>query len=433
MTKLTAYRGHILSARADGEWDDWPDGLVSVDAAGTICAAGPWKLRRETGRVVDLRPHVILPGFVDTHAHIPQMPACGAHGESLLRWLRTWIYPLEAAFRGERARAGAEAFFREMLAEGITTAALYASAWPDGVDACFAAAKKAGVRALIGPPLMDVESYRDDLRRARRRTERVLSEAAVLCRTWHQPRGRLRFAFTPRFALSCTPELMAGAAELAARYDAPVQTHLAENREETRLVEKRFGSRYLEVYRRCGLVRPGAIFAHAIWLDDGEWRALGDAGASVAHCPSSNLFLRSGTMRWRAGARVGLGSDVGAGPSLSPFDVMRASIATGACTDPAALLRAATREGAAALGFPGGCLEAGQPADFVVLDRGIVVPPGGPDLENTRDLISRIVHRCNRAAVSATYVDGELRAGATGPVAGRTRSCLRATRTWASR
>jgi guanine deaminase len=169
------------------------------------------------------------------------MPACGVHGGSLLAWLRTWIYPLEAAFRGARARAGAEAFFRETLAEGITAAGLYASAWPDAVDACFAAAKRSGVRVVLGPPLMDVETYRDDLRRSRGRAERVLSEAVQLCRRWHAPKGRLRFAFTPRFALSCTPDLLAGAAELAARHDAPIQTHLAETAEETRLVRRRFG------------------------------------------------------------------------------------------------------------------------------------------------------------------------------------------------
>jgi len=403
---LTTYRGHVVSPRADGGWDDWPDGRMAVDASGTIRDVGPWKLRRRGGRTVDLRPHIVLPGFVDAHAHVPQLAACGVHGSSLLAWLKTWIFPLEAAFRGERARRGAEAFFRESLAEGTVASALYAAAWPESVEACFAAARKAGVRAIIGPPLMDVEPYRDDLGRPRGWTERLLAEATQLCRRWHAPEGRLRFAFTPRFALSCTPELMEGAAELAARFNAPVQTHLAETPEETRLVRRRFGRAYVDVYRRAGLLRRGAVFAHAVWLKDREWHALGEAGACVAHCPTSNLFLGSGTMRWRNGLRVALGSDVGAGPSLSAFDVMRASIATGAASSPAALLRAATRDGAAALGFPGGSLEAGGPADFVVLDRGVIVPPGAPDVENTQDMLSRIVHRGSRAAVMATHVDG---------------------------
>lgn len=401
------YRGHVLSPRADGGWDDWPDGALTVDDSGTIRAAGPWKLRDATGRIADLRPHLLMPAFADTHAHIPQLPACGTHPETLLRWLRTWIYPLEAGFRGERARLGARAFFREMVAEGVGAAALYASAWPDAVDACFQEARKARVRALIGPPLMDVETYRDDLKRIRRRTERVMAEAAQLCRRWHSPAGRLRFAVTPRYALSCSPELLEAAAELAARHRAPVQTHLAENEDETRLVERRFGRRYLEVYRRVGLLRAGAIFAHAVWVSDREWHALGRSGASVAHCPTSNEFLRSGRMKWRNGTRVGLGSDVGAGPSLSPFEVMRAALATGTCGDPGTLLRAATRDGMEALGFPGGALERGRPADFVVLDRERIVPPGAPGVESTHDVLSRIVHRGGRAAVRAVFVNGE--------------------------
>jgi len=403
---LTTYRGHVLTPRRDDGWDDWPDGALTVDDAGVIRRAGPWKLRTGPGRTVDLRPHILIPGFADTHAHIPQLPACGVHGESLLSWLRTWIFPLENAFRGERARTGAEAFFREMVAEGVTAAALYASAWPDGAEACFTAARKAGVRALIGPPLMDVDPYREDIRASRRRTSRVLDEASELCRRWHAPSGRLRFCFTPRFALSCTPELMAGAAELATKHRAPVQTHLSENEEEVRLVRRRFGRSYTDVYRRAGLVRAGAIFAHCVHLGDGEWRTLGAAGACVSHCPTSNLFLGSGAMRWRNGVRVALGSDVGAGPSLSPFDVMRASISSGVTRDAEALFRAATREGYAALGFDGGTLESGRPADFVVLDRRVVIPPGAPDVESTHDLVTRIVHRGSRAAVRSTFVAG---------------------------
>ena len=150
------YRGHVVTPTAASGWADWPDGRMDVDGD-RIRAVGPW---HRAGRHVDLRPHILFPGLVDTHAHVPQLPICGVHPEDLLTWLRKWTFPLEQQFRGERARDLSRRFMQEMLAQGTTTAALYTSAWPDSVDACFAAAEEVGIHAWIGPPLMDEGAYR---------------------------------------------------------------------------------------------------------------------------------------------------------------------------------------------------------------------------------------------------------------------------------
>jgi guanine deaminase len=223
----------------------------------------------------------------------------------------------------------------------------------------------------------------------------------------------LRLAVTPRFALSCSVELLRGAAALAREYDLPIQTHLAEQQEECRAVRRRFRRGYLQVYERAGLVTSLSLFAHAIWLSGHEWERL--SGSAIAHCPTSNIFLGSGVMDWwRAQAsRVGLGSDVGAGPDLSIFRVARTAWMVhsmqGIAPDPGDLLRAATLGGAQALGFEDvGSIEPGKAADFVLLDAARVIPPGAPDVESTDDLLSRILHRAGRSAVRQVYVAGKV-------------------------
>ena len=399
------YRAHVLTPAGDG-WADWVDGRLEV-RDGRVASVGPW---RRTADFVDLRPHIVMPGLVDTHAHVPQLPVCGVHPESLLEWLRKWTFPLERRFKGERARELSRHFMQEMLAHGTTTAGLYTSAWPDSVHACFDAAEEVGIHGWIGPPLMDDGAYR------RAGTRQVIDEAYRLAEL---DRPRLRFAVTPRFALSCTRELLRKCGDLAREKQLPIQTHLAEQRPECELVRQRFGQEYLDVYDEAGLLGPRSIFAHAIWLTPRDWRRL--AGSAVAHCPTSNVFLGSGVMNWTRAqaARVGLGSDVGAGPDLSIFRVARMAWTVhslnGATPGADQLLRAATLGGARALGFDDevGSLEAGKAADFIVLDAAQIIPAGAPTAESTEDLLSRILHRAGRSAVRQVYVGGVLRRGVT--------------------
>lgn len=396
------FRGHVVTPTARG-WADWPDARIEVEGE-QIRVAGPWHRARD---YVDLRPHILFPGLVDTHAHVPQLPICGAHPEDLLNWLRKWVFPLEKQFRGARARELSRRFMHDMLEQGTTTAALYTSAWPDSVDACFAAAEEIGIHAWIGPPLMDEGAYRPVT------TTRVIDEARSLAAL---DRPKLRFAVSPRFALSCSEKLLEACGDLARERDLPVQTHLAEQPEECRAVRQRFRRGYVEVYERAGLVGPQTIFAHCIWLTAADWRRI--AHTAVAHCPTSNVFLRSGVMDWRKAqiARVGFGTDVGAGPDLSVFRVARMAWTVhslaGYMIDAGDLLRTATLGGAAALGFDEvGSLEAGKSADFIVLDADHIVPAVAPAAESTDDLLSRILHRAGRSSIRQVYVAGRLVAG----------------------
>jgi guanine deaminase len=394
---VTVYRGHILTPIRGGGWVDLPDGTLEV-RDGAIVSVG-----RGRKHDFDLRPHLLLPGFVDTHAHVPQLSLCGVHPEGLLPWLRKWVYPVEAEFQGGRAVELSRRFIQEMLANGTTAAGLLTSAWPESVDACFEAARDAGVHAWIGPPLMDIGAYR---------RARILEEAEQLAKRWHSPRQR--FAVTPRFALSCTQELLEGAGDLARRLDLPVQTHLNENPDEIREVRHRFHKPYIDVYEAAGLVRPMSLFAHCVWMKKRDWSKV----RRVAHCPTSNLFLKSGVMDWagarKSGATLSLGSDVGAGPDLSLYRVMRMAWeihAVGGTRGPGPeeVLRMATVGGAEALGFDEiGSLEPGKSADFQVLDWNEIVPAGAPPAESAHDLVSRIVHRGGRSAIRQVYVAGKL-------------------------
>ncbi len=399
---VVTYRARILTPVGEAGWADWVDGRMDV-RDGRIVRVGSW---HRAGTYVDLRPHLVCPGMVDTHAHVPQLPVCGVHPDSLLEWLRKWTFPLERRFSGERARSLSRNFMREMLVQGTTAAALYTSAWPDSVEACFAAAEEVGIHGWIGPPLMDEGGYRKVT------TKRVLAEAFELAKL---DRPTLRFAVTPRFALSCSRALLEGCGALAHEKQLPVQTHLAEQQAECQAVRERFGQEYLEVYEDAGLVTPRSLFAHAIWLTAREWQYL--APCAVAHCPTSNVFLGSGVMNWQRAqvARVGLGSDVGAGPDLSIFRVARMAwtvhLLDGRAPSPAHLLWTATLGGAKALGFDReiGSLEPGKAADFIVLDARQIVPAGAPSAESTEDLLSRILHRAGRSAVRQVYVGGVLR------------------------
>jgi guanine deaminase len=407
------------------------DALVRVDAAGRIVAVEAGGARGATdGAVHDLRPLVLMPGLVDLHLHLPQIPNAGLGvGLDLLTWLDRYIFPLERDFDRSTAELVAPLAFRALAAAGTTTVAAYAALWPESTDACFAAAEAHGIRAVIGKVMMDRLTY--DRRIAPDRIlETSLRQAAELCETWHnRDAGRLRYAFTPRFAVSCSAEMLAESARLAAHYGAYWQTHLSEDAGEIEEVRRLFpGTRdYLEVYERAGGVGERAILAHAIHLSGDEIDRLAASGAAVAHCPASNLFLSSGMMpaaRYvERGVRVGLGSDLAAGPELSMFGVMRAAavtqrvlLLTGALDGVRALgpldwLRLATLDGARSLGLGDvvGSLEAGKEADLVLVDPSLTAPlAGGETPDDPAELMSRLIFRPHPAMIRGAWVRGRL-------------------------
>ena len=428
-------RARLLSPLADGGWLDELDGRIDVDGAGRITSAGAWSPPDDPS-VLDLRPLIVMPGLVDLHAHLPQLPNAGlGSGLDLLTWLDRYIFPLERDFDRSVAEIEAPSAWRAFAAAGTTTVVAYAAVWEDSTDAAFAAAEAHGIRAVIGKVMMDRGTYDADIDPGEI-LGTSLRQSDELAARWHgRDEGRLRYAFTPRFAVSCTAEMLRESAALAKRHDAYWQTHLSEDGGEIREVKRLFphAHDYLDVYDQAGGLGARTILAHAIHLSDDEVRRLVESRSRVAHCPASNLFLSSGMMplgAYRAaGMLVGLGSDVAAGPEVSIFSAMRAGAATQRAleltgrADPAGALRPldwlrmGSLGGAVALGQDDriGSLEAGKEADLIAVDPRFTTPLPGDHLpEPAEDVASRLIFRPHPNMVRAAWVRGRLLAGPPG-------------------
>jgi guanine deaminase len=424
-------RARLLTPLIEGGTRYEEDALIAVDAAGRLAEIGPGDASSAAGNVVDLRPWVVMPGLIDLHAHLPQLPNAGVGaGLHLLTWLERYIFPLERDFDEAAAERLAPAAFRAFARAGTTTVVAYGAIWEPSLDACFRAAEAHGIRAVIGKVMMDRLSYDTNLE-AHEVLELSLRQSSDLCERWHgRDDGRLRYAFTPRFAVSCSAEMLRESARLAATTGAYWQTHLAEDRAEIEEVRGLFPEAldYTDVYERAGGLTPRAILGHAIHLSDREIGRLVETGAVVAHCPASNLFLASGAMPLArylsAGMRVGLGSDVAAGPDVSMFGIMRAGAYTqnamhgmGLIADealpPATWLQLGTLGGAEALGLGDsiGSVEEGKEADLIVVDPSTTMPL--PDLgasvdDGPDEILSRLIYRSHPDMVRGAWVRGRL-------------------------
>lgn len=407
---------------------DLADGLLAVGADGRIEWVGPAGERPAlAASAVHLADTVLLPGLIDLHAHLPQVPSAGlGAGLDVLTWLERDIFPLERAFDGAEAARLVPEVLRTFAAAGTTTIVAYAAVYADSTEVAFEAAEASGIRAVIGQVLMDRRRY-DDPPSDVDVVARDLEDSAELCARWHgRDGGRLRYAVTPRFAVSCSARLLAGSARLAAETGAYWQTHLSEDRGELAEVARLFPEArdYLDVYDRAGGLTAQAILAHAVHLGDREIERLAGSGACVAHCPTSNLFLASGIMplaRYlEAGIRVGLGTDVAGGPDVSLFGVMGVGayvqnalrVVRGdprPILGPLGWLRLATLGGAACLGIESavGSLESGKEADVIAVDVARTAPAGGPSMpRSAEDVIGRIIFRPHPEMVRSSWVRG---------------------------
>jgi guanine deaminase len=404
--------------------EGWADAGLAVGADGRVAALGDWaevRARFPDAPVDDRRGALVLPGLVDTHIHYPQVGIIGTLGRRLLEWLETRTLPHEARFADAGfARAEARTFLRLLARNGTTTALVFGAHFAVAMEAFFGEAAASGLRIAAGLCVAD-RGLRPDLLVT---PDAAHEEAAFLARRWHG-RGRLRYAVTPRFSLSSTPELLdACAAVVRETPGVLVTSHLNETPEEIAVVRARFpaAADYLATYEAAGLVGPRTVFAHDLYPSDDELRRIATAGASVAHCPSSNQFLGSGLFAWRRhrdhGVAVSLGTDVGAG--LGPSPLHEASVAylgqmlrgsEGAPLAAAHLLHLATAAGAAALGLADevGDLRPGRAADLVVLR-----PPAGSTLAavwthagGLEDLVAAAFMLAREESVESTWVAGE--------------------------
>lgn len=413
-------RARLLTPLGDGGFRHEPDASIEIGADGRIGAISPATGDGGATAAIDLRPWVVLPGMVDLHAHLPQLPNAGlGAGMGLLAWLERYIFPLERAFDAPTAERIAPAAWRAFAAAGTTTAMVYGAVYEASLDATFRTAEAHGIRAVIGKVMMDRGTYDATIDPATI-LDRSLAESARLIERWHgADAGRLRYAVTPRFAVSCTAELLRESAALARSTGTYWQTHVAEDPGEMAEVRRLFPEAvdYVDVYDRAGGLGERTVLAHAVHLSDREVDRLVGTGTRVAHCPSSNLFLASGVMPLArylaAGLPVGLGSDVAGGPDLSLFSVMRvgsyAQNATGGPTPtPLEWLRLGTLDGARALGLGDviGSLETGKEADLIAVDPSMVAPIPGVEDDDPADLVSRLIFRAHPDMVRGAWVRG---------------------------
>jgi cytosine/adenosine deaminase-related metal-dependent hydrolase len=410
LADLAIRNGLILPMSSVGEFFT---GDVVIDD-GRIVAVGPTgSIDGAASREIDAAGSAVLPGFVQAHVHVVQsLLRHQADGLELLDWLRRRTLPYEAALDGDGVEAAAELGIAELLTSGTTCALDFGTTHDH--DRVFRAADRLGIRLVSGKTHMD---RGDEAPTALvEDTERSLAEAEELGSRWHGAAGgRLRYAVAPRFALSCSTEMLEGCAALARRHGWLLQSHASENRDEVREVRAMSGVSNIEFLRRHQLLGADVVLAHGVHLDHDEIGLLAETGTTICHCPGANLKLASGIadiVRLRnAGVRVVLGAD---GPPcnnrLSMFHEMQlAATLPGLSHGPTAVdawqvLEMATRIGAEALGLSAeiGTLEVGKKADLQVvdLDHWSGLPGGDP--------ASRLVFGSSPSAVRDVVVDGRL-------------------------
>ncbi|THK38197.1 guanine deaminase [Ensifer sp. MPMI2T] len=385
----TLIRGRLLSFnRAPQAIDDSAAYIYESDGAlligdGVIKASGPYGVVKTAApdgvTEIDHRPHLIMPGFIDTHLHFPQMQVMASYAANLLEWLNTYTFPEECRFvETAHAERIAVHFFDEMIRHGTTTAAAYCSVHKASADAFFAESLKRDMRMVAGKVMMDrnaPQGLLDTPRMSYDETRAVIAD-------WNG-KGRNHVAITPRFAITSTPEQMEVAKSLVDEFpDLHVQTHLSENRDEITFTCELYpeAKDYTDVYARYGLLGPKSLFGHCIHLSDREADAMSESGSVAVFCPTSNLFLGSGLFPLRAltrrqkPVRVSVASDIGGGTSYSMLKTLDEAYKIlqlqGERLNPFDSFYLMTRGNAEALSLVDriGTLEPGTDADLIVLN-----------------------------------------------------------------
>ena len=361
-----------------------PDGLRHSARGGVLIRDGHIAA---TGEADDLRAahpqaaitdhgnHLIVPGFVDAHAHYPQTAIIASWGKRLIDWLNSYTFPEEIRFNDAAYASDiASLYFDLTLSNGTTTVASYATIHPASVDAFFAQAQARGLRALTGKTCMD-RNAPDGLRDT---AQSAYDDSRALLNEWHG-RDRLSYIITPRFSPTSTPAQLDALGALWAEHpDCLMQTHLSEQVDEIAWVRDLFPEArdYLDTYEAHGLLGANGLYGHAIHLEPREIDRLAEVGAALVHCPTSNTFIGSGLfdMGLADRMRVGLATDTGGGSSFSMLRTMAAAYEIaqlrGTALHPSDLLWRATAGSAQALRLDDkiGSLKPGIEADLCVLD-----------------------------------------------------------------
>ncbi|MDQ1899734.1 guanine deaminase [Paracoccus sp. WLY502] len=375
-------RGRVLGFHADPhDTSDnhryLEDGAILVEDGRILAVDDYATLARPGLAEIDHRPHLIMPGFIDTHIHFPQVQVIASWGAQLLDWLNTYTFPEEARFRQQgHAPAMAEAFLNLLTDHGTTTAVAFCSVHAESAEALFSAAHARNMAMVAGKVMMDRNAPPEVLDTP----QQGYDDSKALIGRWHGM-GRQRYAITPRFAITSTPEQMEAAGTLVREHpDCHIQTHLSENKDEIDFTLSLYPQArdYLDIYETYGLLSDKLLLGHSIHLRPREIERMAETGSRAVFCPTSNLFLGSGLFD-EAGLRAagvvsGIATDVGGGTSYSMLQTLNEGYKIlqlrGQKLTPLSAFHWITRGNAMALGMADqiGTLDPGSMADLVVLD-----------------------------------------------------------------
>ncbi len=380
----TVLRGRVLSFVSEPQGIDdtasyryFADGMVVI-ADGKVQGAGDFDAGVVgDAEIIDHRPHLILPGFIDLHLHYVQSQMIASYAGSLLEWLNTYTFVEEQKFSQQgHAGAVAGAFYDELIRNGTTSAVAYCSSHPRSVDAFFAEAEKRNMLMVGGKVMMDrnaPEALRDS-------AQSGYDDTKALIERWHG-RGRGLYAISPRFAITSTPAQLEASRALVAEYpQCYVQTHLSENAAEISFSMELYPDSpdYTGIYEDYGLLGPKTLLGHSIHLNHRETQVLAETQSVAVFCPTSNLFLGSGLFDRerlaKAGVRIGIATDIGGGTNYGMLATLDEGYKVlqlrGQRLTPLNSFYMATLGNARALSLQGtiGSIEPGCAADLVVLD-----------------------------------------------------------------
>lgn len=424
MSERHLHLGQTLRFTAD-PFEAGPEAAVH-DSAGAIVVeegriaqvGGAGALRDgDYATITDHGQALLLPGFIDAHAHYPQTAMIASWGKRLIDWLNSYTFPEEMKFADPAYAAEiAGRYLDLLLAQGTTTVCSYCTIHPASVEAFFAAAEARGMRVLGGKTCMDrnaPEGLRDT-------AQSGYDDSKALLQRWHG-QGRASYVITPRFSPTSTPDQLQALGALWAEHpDCLMQTHLSEQTDEIAWVRSLFPQArdYLDTYERFGLLGARGLYGHAIHLERREIDRLREVGAALIHCPTSNTFIGSGLFDMdgltRAGQRIGLATDTGGGSSFSMLRSMAAAYEIaqlrGRALHPAELLWLATAGSARALRLDRqiGALEPGHEADFIALDLSSTpaIAQRSARAEDIWEAVFPTIMMGDDRAISATYVAG---------------------------
>ncbi len=396
---------NILTPLASGEILYLPDCFITIEGnkISSISETAPGQ------SWIDKKDCICIPGMIDSHVHLSQLHIRGKCAPDLMSWLNKYTFPAERMSENpEFSRQIARDFYRESLEKGTTTSVVYTSPFRGACETAFQVAAECGVRSIIGMTMMD-SNCPEYLKQS---TAEALQDSYALWEKWHD-RGLLDYIFSPRFAVTCSGELLQETGKLINSLGARLQSHLSENVSEIEQVLRLFPEikSYTELYYKSGILGSRSIMGHAVHLNSEEISLLKDTDTRIAFCPDSNFFLKSGQFNWQkikaAGIKTGLASDVGAGTDLSMLKIMKFAdyILDKPGIIPEEAFYLGTLGNAVLLGWEDkiGSLEAGKEADLVFIRQKDLLSSAADKSE----MLAILIYLNHEIEIDSTWVQGK--------------------------